>query len=619
MRPAFAWCARRAPFVLLLPVLASCASDGSKHAATLDRAQLTTQWRTDTPAATLRMDTAHGTATLVIQQGGQHVLDEPLGIRSTSFDYTHDLRLLAAKSQDISDSYRMTTGKRLDRQVNMHETRYTLENAAHKRLIVAVRAAADGVAYHYELPDETGNAVVTGETSAAILPTDAPAWLLPYNPWYEKLRVQTTARDAASGDYGYPSLFRVGDIYALLSEADVDGNYAGSFLHHEVGSLVYELRLADGQVHSNGITPWRATIVGSLATITESTLVDDLAKPARLTDTRWIRPGKVAWSWLSDRDSPGNLKKQKAFVDFASRHGLPYVLVDEGWKSDWVPNLVTYAQKRHVDILLWFKWQDLDTDAKRTAVLDQVKQWGVKGVKVDFMNSDSQERYRWYDAILEATSQRQLMIDLHGSTIPHGLARTWPHIMSMEAVRGTENDAPPFANTIQPFTRNVVGSMDFTPVALEDGPKLASIAHEVALPVVYESGWLSLADSPAAYERHPRALAFIAKVPTVWEETRLLAGDPGREAIIARHSGDRWYIGGVSAGPARTLTFSLDRLGSGPWVVDMLRDAPGKGRHDVVRKIARAEAGKEISVEVKENGGFVAVLCPMKGKNLGCY
>jgi len=148
--------------------------------------------------------------------------------------------------------------------------------------------------------------------------------------------------------------------------------------------------------------------------------VDDLADPARFTDTSWIKPGKVAWSWLSEHQSPGDVERQKAYVDFAARNHLPYVLVDEGWKDAWVPDLVKYAQARHVDILLWFRWTNLDTEDKRQAILPKIKGWGVKGVKVDFMDSDSQARYQWYDAILADTAKLHLMVNFHGATIPHG-------------------------------------------------------------------------------------------------------------------------------------------------------------------------------------------------------
>ncbi|MGF6710299.1 alpha-glucosidase [Luteibacter sp. W1I16] len=568
-------------------------------------------------------------ATLVFRDGGRPVLtitdphgltlvDETLGLRTTDADLTHGLKLVGTSQRQIAERYRMTVGKRLDRSANLSETRYALQNGKGQKLDVVVRIANDGVAFRYELPG-VARATVTSEATSFALPTTAKAWLLPYNPQYEKERIETTAGGAAPGDYGYPSLFQVGDNYVLVTEANADGRYDGSRLTHTANSGTYALTLADARVESTGVTPWRTVIAGDLATVTESTLVDDLADPARFADTSWIRPGRVAWSWLSEHDSPSNAERQKAYVDFAARNRIPYVLVDEGWSESWVPGLVRYANAKHVDILLWFHWSKLDTPAKRMAELTRVKGWGVKGVKVDFMESDSQARYRWYDDTLADTAKLHLMVNFHGATIPHGLARTWPHLMTMEGVRGAENDPPAVGNTIQPYTRNVVGSMDYTPVAFDAGRKEASIAHEVALPIVFESGWTHLADMPEAYERRPQALAFLDQIPTVWDETKLVGGTPGQDAIFARRSGDRWFIGAISAGPARRLSVPLSSLGVGPWHADIVRD--GSGRGDVVRTAQNVTADGSLSFDVPVNGGFAAILCPAaKGQFAnGCY
>jgi len=568
-------------------------------------------------------------ATLVFRDGGRPVLsitdphgaalvDETLGLRTTEADLTHDLKLIGTSQRQLTEHYRMTVGKRLDRTSNLSETRYALQNAKGQKLDVVVRIGNDGVAFRYELPGTT-QATVTGEATSFAVPASAQAWLLPYSPEYEKERFQTTAGTAAAGQYGYPSLFRVGDSYMLITEANADGRYDGSRLSHTANTGDYALVLADSRVESTGITPWRTAIIGDLATVTESTLVDDLADPAKFVDTSWIRPGKVAWSWLSEHQSPSDFTRQKAYVDFAARNHLPYVLVDEGWSDAWVPDLVRYAQAKQVGILLWYHWSKLDTPAKRMAELTRIKGWGVKGVKVDFMESDSQARFRWYDETLADTAKLHLMLNFHGATIPHGLQRTWPHLMTMEGVRGAENDPPVLGNTIQPFTRNVVGSMDYTPVAFDAGRKEASIAHEVALPIVFESGWTHFADRPEAYDARPQALAFLDQIPTVWDETKLIGGTPGQDAIFARRSGDRWFIGAIAAGAGRRLSVPLASLGVGPWHADIVRD--GTGRGDVVHTRQNVTADGSLSFDVPMNGGFAAILCPTaKGQfTNGCY
>ena len=546
-----------------------------------------------------------GALTLGVARQGQTVLaPAPVGLRTTDGDLTTGLELVGQRRRTVVERYDMTTGKRHHRENRMAELRLQLENGAGQRLDLVVRAAHDGVAYRYELPADV---TITGEASGYRLPPAAPAWLLPYNAWYEQNRVSTTAGGAEAGDYGYPSLFQVGDDFALLTESDVDGRYSGSRLRHAAGSGDYQLVLADAQVTTHR-TPWRTAIVGDLATVTESTLVDDLATPSKIRDTSWIHPGKVAWSWLSDHGSPGNFQRQKEFVDFAARNNWYAVLVDEGWSATWVPELVRYARARGVEILLWFRWTDLDTAQERDTVLPRVRNWGVRGVKLDFMESDTQARYQWYDAVLAKTADLHLMVNFHGATIPHGLARTWPHIMTMEGVRGAENNPPAAGNPMQAFTRNVVGSMDYTPVALDTGRQQASIAHEIALPVVFESGWTHLADSPEAYERRPEALRYLDQVPTTWDETRLVAGQPDRGAVFARRAGDRWFLGAISVGPARTMTAPLSFLGGGRWLVETVRDGSAP-RGDVVRSARVHTAGDTLAVDVPADGGFAAVAC----------
>ncbi|WP_434445566.1 glycoside hydrolase family 97 catalytic domain-containing protein [Lentzea sp. E54] len=541
-----------------------------------------------------------GNLTVAVRRQGRTVLQPAAaGLTTTTADLTRDLTFTGRSDRVVIERYAMPHGKRLHRANRMTETRLGFRNAAGSFDLV-VRAAADGVAYRYVLP---GAATVTSEASSFALPGASKAWLLPYNAWYEANRVRTTAGEA-TGDFGYPSLFQNGPDFALLTESDVDGGYAGSKLRRAGDG--FQVVLADEQVESTGTTPWRTAIVGDLRTVSTSTLVDDLATPATFADQSWIKPGKVAWSWLSEHSSPVDFARQKQYVDFAARHGWEYSLVDEGWSAAWVPELIRYARAQGVEILLWLRWSDLDTPQERDTVLPRIKQWGAKGVKLDFMESDSQDRYRWYDAVLRKTADLELMVNFHGSTIPHGLARTWPHVLTMEAVRGAENFPPAANNPVQFFTRNVAGSMDYTPVSLEVGTKEASIAHEVALPVVYESGWTHFADKPEAYERHPQALRYLDQLPTVWDETRLLDGDPDTHAVVARRNGDRWFIGGIAA-DERALRARLGFLGGGQWLVETVRDP--ETRADVVRDRQVLRNTDTLTVPVRRNGGFAAVIC----------
>ncbi|MEV8412159.1 glycoside hydrolase family 97 catalytic domain-containing protein [Streptomyces niveus] len=563
------------------------------------------------PAADVTLDPADGTLTLAVRDGARTLVEpSPLGVVTEDAELTRGLRLVDRQDRRIAERYTTVVGKERRRTVDMAQSRFALEGAGGARIDLVVRAAADGVAYRYVLPAGSGD--VLREASGFVLPGDAPARLSDYSVNYEQPYDGSTAAGASSGQYAYPALFQVGDDHVLLSEADVDGRYPASRLTHTAGSGRYDVALADPAVPvpADGplATPWRTVIAGDLATVTESTLVDDLAPPSRIADTSWIRPGAVAWSWLAGFGAAQrSLETQQRFVDYAAAHGWEYSLVDDGWNTtDWMPRLMEYAERRGVGVLLWMHWTDLDTAAERTAQLDKVKKWGAAGLKIDFMDSDSRERMGWYDEILRETADRELMVNFHGSTLPHGIQRTWPHVMTMEGVHGAEQgDVQADDMATLPYTRNVVGSMDFTPMGFQFGRRNNTEAAELALSVVYESGFQNYAGSVEAYRSRPEVARFLEQVPTVWDESRLVAGSPGEGATFARRNGDRWFVGSVRAGDGGTERVPLTFLGSGPWRVDTVRD----GAAGLVRDSRVTDRQDAIKVPVLADGGFVAQIC----------
>ena len=567
-------------------------------------------------SARIALDAGGGLSFGVDYQGRTVLAPAAAGVDTTAADLTTGLRFVRRTDRVVDERYTMTTGKQRERRARASETTLSFTGSGGVRLDFVVRVSTDGAAYRYVLPGP-GGVTIRHEASSFTLPAGAPAWLLPYSPNYENVRVEATAGGAAAGDFGFPSLFDVDGAYVLLTEADVDGRYSGARLRHASGSGTYTVTLADAQVSAEGplATPWRTAIVGDLATVTASMLVDDLAPPSKLADTSWVRPGTVAWSWLSEHDSPRNPTRQKQYVDFAARNGWSYVLIDEGWDRSWVPEVTRYARARGVDVLLWFHWTALDTVAERNTALPLVKSWGVAGVKVDFMDSDSQARFRWYDDIAAATAQQRLMLNFHGATIPRGAQRTWPHVMTFEAIRGAEQYRTRAAtNTMFPFTRNVVGSMDYTPVAFLVSDRDTTSAHEVASFLMFESGWQHTADRPENYDARPEALRTLNQLPTTWDETRLLAGRPGKEVMLARRTGDRWYVGALSAVAAKTFEAPLSFLGVGRWLVETLRDGP----HGLLRETRIVQRGDRLAVPVATNGGFVSVICAYRSDASTC-
>ncbi len=587
------------------------------HAATPQQWQLTAPGGGG-PAVTVRLDGA-GRLTLAVRVGTTQVLrTSALGIRTTAADLSTGLTLATRADAHLTDGYTTATGRRREHTVDANQTTLSFTKGA-SRLDVVFRVSSDGLGYRYVVR-QSGTVTVTGEASEFAVPPSARAYLLPFDNGrddYEAIPVHTTVAQAAPVAYGYPSLFRVGTTWLLVTESDVNGGYGASRLTLDGTSRRFRLTLPDARETNPRTlaTPWRTLVLGDLATVTGSDLVTDLAAPSKVADTSWIRPGRSHWSWWSDSTSSKNLAAQQAAADFAARMGWEYILVDAGWSAAWMPTLVSYAQARHVGVWIWTNFTALDTQAERDAKLPLWKSWGVAGLKIDFIQSDSQDRMKWYDQVLAATAQNKLMVEFHGCTLPRGIERTWPHVMTMEAVRGAEaiHNKPgrdPFpANyyTTLPFARNLAGSMDYTPVTFT-AKRTNSDAAELAQSVVYESGLQNFADSAAAYDARPVAGRFLRQVPAAWDDTRLLSGDPDSRVVLARRSGTDWFVGAITAGAGGTIATPLGFLGTGTWLADVYSDGPA----GLVVRTQQVTGTSTLSVTVPVNGGFTVRLCPAR-------
>jgi hypothetical protein len=347
----------------------------------------------------------------------------------------------------------------------------------------------------------------------------------------------------------------------------------------------------------------------------ESDLVDDLAEPARRERWSWVRPGRAAWSWWSDSSSTASLERQKRYVDFAAAMGWEYVLVDAGWNRAWIPALTAYAHRRGVRVLIWSRWDALRPAARRDELLRLWRSWGVAGVKLDFMLSDSNQRMGWYRRVARAAAEQHLVVNFHGSTVPRGMSRTWPNVLTSEGVLGAETykgDAPvtPADNATLPFTRNAIGSMDYTPVTFSAQRRQTSAAHELALSVVFESGLQHFADSPKGYAAMPHARRWLRGVPTAWDETRLLSGYPGAHATIARRAGRRWYVGSIEAADGGPVRLPLRFLHPGRRYVAWIVEDAARGL--LRARTRRVTAAGALRLHVGRAGGYVARFTPAR-------
>ena len=405
---------------------------------------------------------------------------------------------------------------------------------------------------------------------------------------------------------------------------------------------------ADYIARTNGSRsfPWRLIMVANEdKELLENNLVFQLASPNVLKNTDWIRPGKVSWDWWNDNNIYGvdfrsgiNNQTYKYYIDFASKFGLQYIILDEGWtKTTWdithprdsidVPELVAYGKTKNVGVILWSLWQPIDRDMDN--VLSTYEKWGVKGVKVDFMARADQYMVNFYERLSAKAAQHHLLVDLHGAYKPVGLNRKYPNIISYEGVRGLENykwsddEATPPHEATLPFTRMVLGAMDFTPGAMRNATKKdfhinfdapmseGTRAHQVAMYAVYESPLQMLADNPSNYLRDTVCTGYIAAFPTTWDTTVALEGKIREYVAVARKKGNQWFIGAMTNWSPRDLTLHLNFLDANKkYKVRMLADGINADRFAEDYKISNAEwvKGQEIAIHMQPGGGWSAIL-----------
>jgi alpha-glucosidase len=376
--------------------------------------------------------------------------------------------------------------------------------------------------------------------------------------------------------------------------------------------------------------------------LVESEMIYKLAPPNVLKDTEWIKPGKVAWDWWNalnvyhvDFKSGVNNDTYKYYIDFASEYGLDYIILDEGWyhlndimhvvdEID-VQELVDYGKGKNVGVILWVVWKALDD--KLTEALDQFEKWGVKGIKIDFMQRDDQWMVNFYEKIARECAARQMLVDYHGAYKPAGLERKYPNVISFEGVKGLENtkwsDQPdPELNVTLPFIRMVAGPMDFTPGAMINATKenFRSIfdapmapgtrCHQLAMYVVFESPLQMLSDNPSNYYREPEAMEFLKEVPVTWDETRVLDGKVGDYILIARRSGDTWYVGAMTDWSPRELELNLSFLESGNYSMQIWKDGINADRHasDFAMENLQVSGGSKKKIQMAPGGGWAAII-----------
>lgn len=387
--------------------------------------------------------------------------------------------------------------------------------------------------------------------------------------------------------------------------------------------------------------PWRVVAIADTdAGLLGHDLLYRLAGAPRIKDLAWIRPGKVAWDWWNANTLYGvdfkagiNTATYRKYIDFAARNGLEYVILDEGWSDPGdlfkldpeidMTGLAAYAAGKKVGLVLWCVWLTLDRQMDRA--LDQFAAWGVRGIKVDFMDRDDQKMVGFYRRCAEAAARRRLVVDFHGAHLPAGLYRAYPNILTSEGLMGLEyakwsDSVTPDHDLSLPFTRMLAGPMDYTPGAMRNAMKdrflpvfelpwsQGTRCHQMAMFVVYESPFQMLCDTPSAYEAEPGLLGFISGIPTVWDETKPLDGKIEDYVVLARKSGPDWYAAAMTDWTPRTLELKLDFLEEGSYEAEILSDGINSDRYasDFRRELKTLSRGDRLKIELSSGGGWVA-------------
>ena len=539
-----------------------------------------------------------------------------------------DFSLIEWNQTTVNDKYTMPYGTQGKLHGFCHQGILKLKeyNETGRRINFVFRAYNEGIAFRYMIPQQPKlhTLELAEENSTFYFPTGSRGWALQlksYTTNYEsEFNAQPLWQIRPGSILGLPLLIEtLQGKWMAVTEANIT-NYAGMYLTPRIGNPeTFESCLSPHplkskpkvQVRTPMHSPWRVFLLGNTpgTLIENNSLLLHLNAPSRIADTSWIRPGKAAWHWWN-----GTVAKQANFkegmntdtmlhyVNFAADHNLEYFLIDDGWhqgtseEGDITRNkpgldldrVIRYAKKKKVGILLWLHWKRAQAQMKEA--FRKYEEWGIAGVKIDFMNRDDQAMVQLYHRIAFLGAKHRLLINLHGAYKPDGLRRTWPNLITREAVLGLEwnkfsTRCNPLHDVTLPFTRMLAGPMDYTPGAFrtvsrkdfrsrsKEPVAQGTRCHQLAMYVVYESPLQMLVDYPAAYKGKV-GLEFLKRVPTSWDATRVIQGQVGEYITVARKKGNEWYVGSLTNWKSRELHIPLKFLGAGKYIAEVYSDVP---------------------------------------------
>lgn len=606
----------------------------------------------------------NGAPAYSITYDGKTILENsPLGMITNHADFSKGLKMTSISESEEDIKYDIPTIKKSSVDLKANTLICKFENKDGKKLEVEFVVTDNDVAFRYNLPktDVTGSTRVMNELTGFSFPAQTTVFMTPQSdamigwkrtkPSYEEEYIFDAPLGKKS-QYGkgftFPALFKIGDNgWALVSETGVDRRYCASRLSDYTDG-VYKIEFPMPEENNGngtsepafslpGSTPWRIISVGSdLAPIVETTAPWNTVSP-RFDASFNYKPGRATWSWILWQDDSINTKDLKEFIDLAAAMGYEYTLVDCGWDKNigWkgMEDLISYAKSKNVTPILWYSssgyWNDIvqspinlmDNPIERKKQMKWLQKNGVKAIKVDFFGGDKQETMRLYEDILSDANDHDLMVIFHGCTLPRGWERMYPNYIGSEAILASENmyfqqhfcDNEAKNAALHPFVRNAVGAMEFGGVFLNENlnrgndggsKRRTSEAFQLAIATLFQSPAQNFALAPNNLsDASPVSIEYMKNVPTLWDDTRFIAGYPGKYIVLARRHGDKWYVSGINA-TGETLKLNLDMpfLGEGNAV--LICDAENG---EVVKKDIKLMKGGKYEVTIPSAEGIVIV------------
>jgi len=538
----------------------------------------------------------------------------------------------------------------------------------YRRVDLVFRAYDEGVAFRYFFPRESAleKFTISSENTGFYFARDVSAFALNLgryqSPYESEFRRVTLDQIKPVSIVGLPLLVEVpGGPWVALLEAELT-DYAGMYLGGVPGidnALISKLSPLPGHsdqavvANTPKATPWRVLMINSRpgGLIESSDLILSLSEPNKLVDTSWIQPGKSAWDWWSGSFArnvdfkPGmNTATMKHYIDFAYQHHLEYMLVDAGWSPHTqgyeqgditryvpevdIPAIVQYGKERGVKVIIWLYWSAVKKQIDEA--FPSYEKWGVSGVKIDFMERDDQEMVNFYEEMVRKAAEHHLVVDFHGAYKPTGLRRTYPNLLTREGIMGMEyskwsDRVTPEHDVTIPFTRMLAGPMDYTPGCFQNATRKqfrprnvepmcqGTRAHQLAMYVVYLSPLVMLSDYPESYDNNP-GIQFLERVPTVWDDTKVLNGEPAQYVTIARQHGDTWYLGSMTNWDPRDLRVPLDFLGSSQYEAQIFADGLDADKVATSLSVStmRVSSSDTLKLHLAPGGGAAVILAPAR-------